>query len=203
MQLYKVTNYFYPHRILDIGANVGQFYNLAIKNFPDSYIFSIEANKECEEELKKVTNNYHICLLGKDNQQQDFYIRKNDPTCTGNSVYKELTPFYSDDQIQIDRMRSYMLDDLFTEDSIFDLIKIDTQGSELDILTGGKNLCSKSSGIILEVSYTEYNEKAPLHDEVLSFMENYNFVPMDTLDEQRNHGSHQKDILFINKKIIK
>ena len=45
MQLYKIKNYFYPYRILDIGANIGQFHTLAKNEFPFSFIFSIEASK--------------------------------------------------------------------------------------------------------------------------------------------------------------
>ena len=44
MNLSKITNYFYPYRILDIGANIGQFHTLAKQTFQDSYIFSIEAS---------------------------------------------------------------------------------------------------------------------------------------------------------------
>jgi len=29
-------------------------------------------------------------------------------------------------------------------------------------------------------------------------MKNFNFTPTQVLDEQRNHGSHQEDILFLN-----
>ena len=46
MQLYKVQQYFQPNRILDIGANIGQFHQIAKQTFPDSFIFSIEASNE-------------------------------------------------------------------------------------------------------------------------------------------------------------
>ena len=92
--------------------------------------------------------------------------------------------------------------DLFESDSEFDLIKIDTQGSELDIITGGINLCNKAKGILLEVSLTQYNEGAPLYQEVISFMENIGFIPKVILDEARNHGAHQQDILFLNNNAI-
>jgi FkbM family methyltransferase len=200
MNLFKVQNYFYPYRILDIGANVGQFHQIAKKTFPESYIFSIEASKECEPYLKQITDHYLITMLAKDNSEYDFYSRKNDPTCTGNSIYKELTQFYSDNQLDIIKKKGIKLDDLFTEDTEFDLIKIDTQGSELDIIMGGTNLCSKTKGILLEVSLTQYNENAPLYDEVIQFMDNFNFKIGEILDEQNNHGSHQQDILFINEK---
>lgn len=201
MNLQLITNYFYPYRILDIGANIGQFHSLAKQNFPSSFVFSIEASKECERFLKNITDNYYIGMLAKDNSEYEFYKRKGDPTSTGNSFYKELTHFYSPDQLDIVKEKGIMLDHLFESDSEFDLIKIDTQGSELDIITGGKNLCKKAKGILLEVSLTQYNENAPLYDEVIKYMENFGFEKTQILDENRNHGSHQQDILFINKKL--
>ena len=200
MNLSKIQNYFFPYRILDIGANVGQFYSQTKKLFPESYIFSIEASKECEFYLKQLTDQYLIAMLAKDTSEYNFYSRKNDPTCTGNSIYKELTQFYSDDQVEIIKQKGIKLDDIFTEDTEFDLIKIDTQGSELDIIEGGINLCNKAKGILLEVSLNEYNENSPLYDEVIIYMEKIGFKPKEILDEQRNHGSHQQDIFFINEK---
>jgi FkbM family methyltransferase len=201
MNLRAITNYFYPYRILDIGANVGQFHKECKATFNDSYIFSIEASAECESSLQQITENYYIGLLAKDNIDYTFYKRKNDPTCTGNSIYKELTQFYSDDQLDIIKTNGIKLDDLFESDSEFDLIKIDTQGSELDIIEGGLNLCNKAKGILLEVSLTQYNENAPLYDEVISYMTSHGFIKTEILDEARNHGSHQQDILFINKNL--
>lgn len=202
MNLRPVTNYFYPYRILDIGANVGQFHRECKSIFNDSFIFSIEASSECEESLKQITENYYIGLLAKDSKEYNYYKRKNDPTSTGNSIYKELTHFFSDDQLDIIKTTGIKLDDLFDDESEFDLIKIDTQGSELDIIEGGLNLCSKAKGILLEVSLTQYNENAPLYDEVIAYMESIGFKKTQVLDEARNHGSHQQDILFINGKLI-
>ncbi len=198
MKLYKVQDYFHPYRILDIGANIGQFHTLAKSIYPEAYVFSIEASPECEQHLKQITDQYYIGLLAKDTLEYDFYSRKDAPTGTGNSIYRELTHFYSDDQLEIIKQKGIKLDNLFEPDSEFDLIKIDTQGSELDIITGGINLCKKAKGILLEVSLTQYNQGAPLYWEVLTFMKEFGFRPEAILDESRNHGSHQQDILFIH-----
>ena len=198
MNLNLITNYFQPHRILDIGANIGQFHQLAKYVFPNSFVFSIEASPECEPFLQKITQNYYIGLLAKDGNEYDFYSRKDTGIGTGNSIYRELTSFYSDDQLNIIKQTGIRLDDLFDLDSTFDLIKIDTQGSELDIIQGGMDLCKKSKGILLEVSLTQYNAGAPLYDDVIEFMKSINFIPVLVLDEARNHGSYQQDILFIN-----
>lgn len=202
MNLYKINDLFYPDRVLDIGANVGQFRSEFSKVFPHSYIFSIEASNECEPYLKQLTDNYYIGLLTKDNKQYNFYTRKHDKTCTGNSIYKELTEFYSEEHLEVEHKSGIMLDDLFEEDSEFDLIKIDTQGSELDVITGGINLCKKAKAMILEVSLTQYNENSPMFEEVLNYMNSIGYYPLEVLDEARNHGSHQQDILFINEKFI-
>jgi FkbM family methyltransferase len=200
MQLYKIANYFTPSTILDIGANIGQFHTLAKNTFPNSAIFSIEASPDCEPHLMKITENYYIGLLAKDTSEYDFYSRKGDMTCTGNSVYRELTQFYSDDQVQVLKQQGIRLDDLFESGAEFDLIKIDTQGSELDIITGGMEVCSRAKGILLEVSITQYNEGSPLYEEVLVFMREAGFREELIIDESRNHGSHQQDILFINER---
>jgi FkbM family methyltransferase len=202
MNLYKINDLFYPHRVLDIGANIGQFRSEFSKVFPYSYIFSIEASSECEPFLKELTDNYYIGLLAKDNKEYNFYTRKNDKTCTGNSMYKELTEFYAEEHLEVEHKSGIMLDDLFEEESEFDLIKIDTQGSELDIITGGINLCKKAKAMILEVSLTQYNENSPMLEEVLNYMNSIGYYPLEILDEARNHGSHQQDILFINEKFI-
>lgn len=198
MNLYKIQEYFLPYRILDIGANIGQFHTLARNTYPEAFIFSIEASQECEQYLKQITDQYYIGLLTKDNLEYDFYSRKDTATGTGNSIYRELTHFYSDDKLKVIKQKGIKLDDLFEPGAEFDLIKIDTQGSELDIITGGINLCKKARGILLEVSLTQYNEGAPLYDEVINFMYNLGFKPTAILDEAKNHGAHQQDILFIN-----
>jgi len=199
MNLSKITDYFYPQSILDIGANIGQFHSLCKLYFPNSDVFSIEASDECEPHLKQITDQYYIGLLAKDKIEYDFYSLKSNPTNTGNSIYKELTHHYSEDQLNIIKKQGIKLDDLFTPESRFDLIKIDTQGSELDIIVGGKNLCSKAKGILLEVSLTQYNENSPLYNEVIEFMDNFGFKVGEILDEVNDYIVHQQDILFLKK----
>jgi FkbM family methyltransferase len=201
MDLGLVTKYFYPHRILDIGANIGQFHQTARQYFPESYIFSIEASDACEPSLKQITDQYFIGLLTRDESVYNFYTRKDTDTCTGNSIYRELTSWFADDNLKVVRKQGHRLDDLFTEDSTFDLIKIDTQGSELDIISGGKNLCSRAQGILLEVSLTQYNENSPLIDEVHRFMSNFGYEPKELLGVIRNQNGEifQNDILYIKR----
>jgi FkbM family methyltransferase len=205
VNLLEVGKYFYPDRILDIGANTGQFHVLARETFPYSYIFSIEAMQECEDAIKQYTDQYYIGLLAKDYNEYDFYTRKDDKRGTGNSMYRELTDFYRDENLDVIKKQGIRLDDLFTDDSEFDLIKIDTQGAELDVMQGGMQLCSKAKGIILEVTIERYNENSPLIDEVNVFMDNLGFKPMEILETIKHPYKNiiiQHDMLYVNKSLL-
>jgi FkbM family methyltransferase len=200
MNLSLITKYFHPHRILDIGANVGQFHEMAKAYFPYSYIFSIEASTDCEPFLQRITDQYLISLLTKDDAVYNFYSRKDTGTGTGNSIYRELTSFYDDANLNVIERQGTRLDDVFTEDSTFDLVKIDTQGSELDIISGGKQLCSSAKGILLEVSLTQYNENSPLRETVNEFMYNFGYEPKEILGVGHHPQTGQviqHDILYI------
>jgi FkbM family methyltransferase len=187
---------------------MGEFYTLAKQTFPESYIFVIEGNKECEPFLKNLGTQYLIRLLGKERKKTIFYKTAMDPLCTGNSIYKEITPHYNDGRLIEEEAELRTIDDTFQEETQFDLIKIDTQGSELDILEGGKKIASKAKGILLEVSYNKYNEGAPLYDEVVEYMDRYGFTEKEKLNEfiwtkeQQGVELMQRDLLFINKNIL-
>jgi hypothetical protein len=128
MNLYKIQEYFIPYRILDIGANIGQFHKEASEFFRNSYVFSIEADESCEESLKQLTNNYYIGLLAKDDSEYDYYTRKDAPGATGNSIYKELTHFYSDDKLNIVKKQGIKLDNLFEDADCLILLDDDCKG---------------------------------------------------------------------------
>ena len=196
LNLNIINKYFIPQNILDIGANIGDF-NLYVQHFfPNAYVYSIEGNKTCENYLKNRNINYKICLLGSKKHTAIFYKNKLEPTSTGNSLYRELTPHFCDENLIEEFAEIETLDDvLINTNKTFDLIKIDTQGSEIDILKGGLNTLSKAKAVLLEVSYKPYNLNAPLEPDVISFMKKYGFEPAEVLDEDFNTG--QRDLLFI------
>lgn len=205
MSIDKIKKYFYPESILDIGANVGQFYNEAKNIFPKSYYYLIEGNNNCESALKSLNVKYLICLLSDSEKEVDFYIRKHEPVCTGNSIYRENTPFYDDDQIIIEKRQTKKLSDILN-DQTFDLIKLDVQGSEIDIINGGIEIFKRSKGVLMEVSLVEYNKNSPTINFVYEYMENLGFSPVDIINNINHPITHeliQQDVLFLNRKYEK
>jgi FkbM family methyltransferase len=170
--------------------------------FPDAYYYLIEGNPECEIYLKELNVDYDIKLLSDEEKPVYFYTRIENPLCTGSSLFREKTPFYADEEIKFLKRRTHRLDDLNFNKN-FDLIKIDTQGSELDIINGGLNTIDSTKGTILEVPEIQYNIGAPNKQTIFDRMEEMNFYPVETLGFN-NHPIHgykiQYDVLFINKR---
>ena len=83
------------------------------------------------------------------------------------------------------------------------LLKIDTQGSELDILKGSKESISQCSLIYLECPIVEYNLNAPSLKEYVDYLNSINFIPYDICEIHKiDNILIQIDILFIRKDIF-
>jgi FkbM family methyltransferase len=197
--------------ILDIGANVGEFSLHMNRLFPEAYVLMIEANLSCKSDLQKPPFDYEIALLSDSNKWIDFYINKDNIKSTGNSYYLENTKYF--ENYITEKIYSHTLDEIVKKyDKDFDFIKIDTQGSELDILKGGLKTISKSKFIMIECSTIQerlYNKGSCSINEVIEFMEinnfNKHYVVENHLWWEKNpeiapyfYGEiFQKDLLFV------
>ena len=82
-------------------------------------------------------------------------------------------------------------------------VKIDTQGSEIDILKGGKKTISNCSVVYLECPIINYNLGAPNLDEYIKYLNSVDFVPYDICEvHYSDKVLIQVDILFIKKSIL-
>lgn len=184
-------------RALDIGAYRGDFTNILKSVWPSCTVQQFEADKRNTLYLQSDTV---IGVLGDQERVVELYTIEDTGwgTTTGTSVFKEVTEFYNNSNVELHNMK--------TLDSVVDmagdwskgLVKIDTQGSELLILKGAKEfLKSKPAYILLECSYVEYNQKAPLVSEVFAYMNKIGYAPVDILDNNYINGQLiQSDWLF-------
>ena len=141
--------------ILDIGSNSGTF-SLAAKYYPTTQWHSFEPDpfnfSLLEENLKLngIENviSYEDALSDKVGED----ILKICPSHHGlNTLGKNLERFSQNDSID-HPVKTNTIDNLFLDTKI-DLIKMDTEGSEYDIIVGGKETIKKYKPIIL----LEYN----------------------------------------------
>jgi FkbM family methyltransferase len=203
--LQKLKKYFSDDEIncLDIGANIGQFFHKFKDSFPHAYIHMIEANPHCEKHLTKLSSTYEIVGLSDKEGTLKFYTSATRPRAKGASFYPEHTFKNLDEKDILILSVPVRTLDSYSFDRKFDLVKIDVQGSELDIIKGGTKFLQDVDFVLVEVSLTEYNQGAPLADEVIKKLEELDFYIVDVVDEHKNKKEEilQLDLLFskINK----
>ena len=206
---------FKPRSLLDVGAHHGNFTISFKKHISSAKLFLlIEANKNCEKVLKFLPFEYKICLLSSVEEEKKFFINPKNSMCCGNSYYIENTNNFDDNNFET--IKSTTLDKLINDKKlIFDVIKLDTQGSELDILKGGCELLKTTKFIIVECSVNNksFNKGAPTENEIIKFLYSKGFkykllleehLWVDKEDFSFEYGDiFQKDYLFSRKKIKK
>ncbi len=197
-----------PNAILDIGAHTGQFHSWSKRVWPDVGVFMIEANPLHESALDRLAmmngDKYLITALGDKEREVTFYTRSDKPHTEGNSYYKEFNYWDIPQLVHESKVTLRMLDDIFEDDAVFDIIKLDTQGSELDILKGGENLVSRAKIIVLEVSFIEHNIGAPTTEETIRYMSSIGFEKKMSIGEHYDgEDLVQQDFVFLNKELVK
>ncbi len=158
---------FHPKRILDVGASIGEFCELAKRVWPEVHVTSVEANALCTEWLSKAADEMHIALLSDSERDVTYWTNKDNPLSQGNSYYKEtLSSFPHELPVP---MRTTTLAQLLGDKEAYDLIKLDTQGSELDIIRGGREIVRAAQYVLCEMQCdTPSNDGAPTRLEVES-----------------------------------
>ena len=188
--------------IYDIGAFRGEWSSLLNKtSLKNKKFFLFEANEKNSEYLEKLDFKYFLKVLSDKNKNVEFYSKMS----TGDSYLIEQTSFYKDD-IETIIKKTVTLDELVKKENLPypNFIKIDTQGSELDILKGSQQSISECNLIYLECPIIEYNLKAPNINEYIKYLESVGFVPYDICEVHRmDNILIQIDILFIKKSILK
>jgi len=195
----RISNFgFIPDTIIDIGARHGEWSQNVLGIFPNSKYYLYEPIEY--EELNKFRNfsNFKISheLLFDSERDIEWFEMRN----SGDSIFKERT--YHFDNCQPIIKMTKRIDDILDIDIIkSSLMKIDTQGSELPILRGAKNLLSKVEFLILELPFFgQYNKDVPDFREHINEIDKLGFVVFEVADVHWVGGfMAQVDIMFVNK----
>ena len=199
----RLFKYINPKRVVDIGANIGNFSKQILNKFPNCESIMVEANPYCEPYLLQTNIPYEIKALSNRKGHRELFIEKQNNIGTGASFYKENTQWYSEGMYTTVTTNTVTLDEqkYFTDNSI-DLLKLDVQGSELDILEGGSDTLARSEYVLIETSLTNYNQDAPLADKIIDKMLSSNFSIIDIVEYHMYNGIiFQLDFLFKNNSI--
>lgn len=155
--------------IFDIGANIGQSAIEYMVAFPDAQVFSFEPVSTTYAALKNniysdKTRCYHLAM-GKEKGFHRIFLNENSTT---NSFIPQ-TLSMSHEMVEVTTV------DIFTsENSIekIDLLKIDTEGFDLEVLKGSEEMLSagRVAFIQVEVGFHPCDKRHVLFDEVRDFL---------------------------------
>jgi FkbM family methyltransferase len=181
--------------VYDVGAYVGEFsLNLRREVLPQANYYLFEANQEYLNNLLGLGMSFYIKVLSDGREYVDFYKGLN----TGDSYYKETTSVYEDKLAT--RLPATTLDKMIEEKNlpIPQLLKLDTQGSELDILKGATKVIGKTELIYCECPIIEYNKDAPNINDYLQYFKSFDYLPVEVFQIHRSEDTVlQIDIMFM------
>lgn len=162
-----------PKVIYDIGSCVLHWTQHAKTVWPDAKYILFDAFEPAE--FLYDGYDYNIGILSDSVKTVDWW--QNDLWPGGNSYYREIgcTDFFTDEMRSTRTTKT--LDQVVKERGFPppDLIKIDVQGSEVDVLRGATETLKSVKDLIVELQHTEYNQGAPQVQQSLPFIESLGF----------------------------
>ncbi len=166
-----------PTTVYDIGSNSLQWTTQFQRVYPSSEVVVFEAMVMFENLYKEHNLKYHIGVLSDTNKTVNFY--QNEQANTGSSYYLENSQYGAPNGIYLPvTMDTLTLDEVVENKGypLPELMKIDVQGSELDILMGSSKVLEHCSHLIIELRNVEYNLGSPEKETVIAYLESIGYT---------------------------
>jgi FkbM family methyltransferase len=197
--------------IIDVGANEGQSIKRFNLIFDNCIVHSFEPITKCFDQMVKdfpgerfIKNNY---ALSDKNTNKKFFINKYSYTSSFNRINKNYGYTHEKDKIKNSiKVKTITLDAYIDFNKIkkIDILKIDTQGHELNVLKGLKKSLKKNMINFIEVEIIlcdYYINKIKLYDiDHIMNKNNYELFDLQGLNYSKKNQIEWFDMLYINKK---
>jgi FkbM family methyltransferase len=191
--------------IVDVGANRGQFALLARTLWPRAKLFCFEPLKEPRNLMRRTLRDAQIVIsefaLGKTNYQSHMYVTMQDDSSSLLSPSEIQAAVFSTKTKRIETgILIKRLDEVIDPSDLgpSTLLKIDVQGTELEVLEGAVNILNSIQNIYVECSYQELYAGQHLVSEVMEFLRSQKFQLIGVFNQYdcAERGSLQADFLF-------
>ncbi|MEL7214497.1 MAG: FkbM family methyltransferase [Pseudomonadota bacterium] len=185
--------------VYDIGAHKGEWTRKLLKTLPQAKSFMFEANESNRPHLEKRGQWFRIGVLSDTSRDVAFFSEGG----TGDSYFVETSGHYQN--VEPETRRAEPLDKIMRDEGLPppDFIKLDTQGSELDILAGASDALNTARIVLMECPITCYNKGAPTLAEYVSTMSSKGYAPARAVELHDTSGALlQMDIIFLRKDVL-
>jgi len=188
--------------VVDVGVGYGT--GVLYEAFPQAEIILVEPLIEYKESIEEIKSRYsaQACFsaLGSKKGEKTILVDTALPTRTSFFDRTKLTVTQS--KLEERLVSVTTLDDVYVDFSLKDdvLLKIDTEGFELEVLKGGKQALKKTSVIVAEVSILERFNDSYHFSELIYFLEENGFRLFDIIKvapRKNKPGAKYVDAVFV------
>lgn len=197
--------------IIDIGAHTGESASKFMSMFPIASIYSFEPLRDCFQKLKELSRTSdRFFAYNKAIGSQLGTIQMNRSSFSPsssilemNTPHKDAFPFTRDSTAEEVELSTLDFEAKNFPKSANTLVKIDTQGYELEVLRGASNYLHYVNILIIELSFARLYCDQPLFEDVYEYLTNRGFQykgSWDQLLDPRNGQPLQQDAIFMRRR---
>ena len=204
--------------IFDIGAHDGgsivRFENI----FPDAEIFSFEPTKKLYDKMSKLSTKknkiFNYALSNFDGEkkfcQYEYQSGKTNSfyPMVENSKYKYQRTKSNNETEAIKSVKVKKLDTFLEENKIsnIDLLKIDTQGAEIEILKGAEKILNSKNINVIELEYIlgiAHEFRSSLYElEEMLHKNNYKLIAIENAGNIISISNFQTNLIYVTNEIF-
>jgi FkbM family methyltransferase len=183
--------------LIDVGASNGSWSKTFARYFPGRHHLLIDANEVHVPELTKVCEenpDWHYMLAAVGGKNEELYFDASDPLGghlskhIHNENYRSCTSTTIDDLLQKQPLPGPFI------------IKLDTHGVEIPILTGSANALRQTNALVIEAYNFSFSEPAVPFWDLCRYLFDLGFRPLDVFDllyREVDNAFWQFDLLFV------
>jgi FkbM family methyltransferase len=193
-----------PLILFDVGGNIGQTVASFLETFHDSHVYSFEPSPKCFETMHAAYNNdsrvrLENLALGDQEGVLPFQVTRD------HSVNDSLLEPVWDAQAKSVPVQVSTLDRYCPQHHVefIDYLKVDTQGYDLKVLQGGRDLLTKQRirTFSAELIFAPMYKDQPSYIQLLSFPEQFGYQLVGIYEQTYRHGRlNYANALFISGK---
>lgn len=150
--------------LFDIGANVGNYSQMMHEVFPSAIIYAFEPNEAAFQKLKLNINNSTINSfnigMGSEEKKALLYCNLDDLSGAHSSIHKRVfDDIHSVNEVAHMEFQMTTIDNFCFSKQIknIDFLKIDTEGSEYDVLKGASSMLENGEISIIQFEFNQMN----------------------------------------------
>lgn len=188
--------------IYEIGSRDGEDSKMFKEHFPSAQVIAFEPSswnfKRCQKTIQDLDIEVHNLALSDYEGEADFYFSP-DNIGASSLLKPDFVPWASNQELWLEKVKVKTLDNFCKENNIWpDVILEDVQGSEYNVLMGGREAFSKVKMAYVEVAEQVYYSGGQHKDVVLKEFDKLGFTTL----RYEQDWSHEGNVTLVKKDLL-